>query len=108
MSHTSGSSPSSGTGKNGEMGDNIAPPEQTLQTLLATKEWTTEDFLSAKPYPIPKITEEMVTEFIEKMKASSAKGGSSVAGGLPSSTDKVDVEKIEKLAGFPYPPPFNQ
>jgi V8-like Glu-specific endopeptidase len=70
--------------------------------------WTTEGFLSAKPYPIPNVTEKMVSEFIEKKMSSSTKGGSSVAGGLPDSTDMADVEKPEMLAGFPYPPPFNQ
>jgi hypothetical protein len=106
MANTSESSPSSGRRKYVDMGDNIASPEQTLQAAV---EWTTEDFLSAKPYPIPKVTEKMVSEFIEKMTSSSAKGGNTVAGGLPSSIDRaVDVEKTEKLAGFPYPPPFNQ
>jgi hypothetical protein len=87
------------------VGDIIVSPEQTLEAAV---EWTTEEMLSAKPYPIPKVTEKMVSEFIEKMTATSPKVGTTVAGGIPSSTDRVDVEKIEELTGFPYPPPFNQ
>jgi V8-like Glu-specific endopeptidase len=87
------------------VGGNIASPEQNLQAAL---EWTTEDFLSAEPYPMPEITEEMVSEFIEKMTSASEKGGSVVAGGPPSSAEIEDREKEKELAGYPYPPPFNQ
>lgn len=107
MTNTSDSSPSSDAAESVHLGDNIASPVQTLHTAAA-EAWTTEDFLSAEPYPIPKITDKMVSEFIEKMTSSSAKGGNSVPGGLPSSTDMEDEEKTEKLTGYPYPPPFNQ
>jgi hypothetical protein len=80
-------------------------PEQDLQAAV---EWTTEDFLSAEPYPLPDITEEMVSEFLEKMTSPSAKGGSTVAGGPPSSTDSAGDDNAGELTGFPYPPPFNQ
>src|SRR5262245_5309550 len=81
---------------------NIASPEQSLQ---AAEEWTTEDFLSAEPYPLPELTEEKVSEFLEKMASPSEKGGSTVAGGPPESTDG---QGEGQLAGYPYPPPFNQ
>jgi V8-like Glu-specific endopeptidase len=81
---------------------NIASPEQSLQ---AAEEWTTEAFLSAEPYPLPEITEEMVSDFIEKMASPSTKGGSTVAGGPP---DGADGQNGGELTGYPYPPPFNQ
>ena len=55
------------------LGGNIASPEQNLQAAV---EWTTEDFLSAEPYPIPEITEEMVSDFVEKMTAPRLSGSS--------------------------------
>jgi hypothetical protein len=79
--------------------------------LEAAVPWTTEEILSAKPYPIPKVTEKTASEFIEKMTPSSAKGGTTLSGGLPSST-RTGVENIDSTAAsltcFPYPPPFNQ
>jgi V8-like Glu-specific endopeptidase len=105
MTNTSESGPSSFSPKDLNMNGNIASPKQTLEAAV---EWTTEELLAAKPYPIPKVTEKMINEFFEKMTPPSAKGGSTVAGGLPSSTDMTDVKKTETLVGFPYPPPFNQ
>jgi len=57
-------SPTEDSEGNIHIGDNIAPPRE--HTLQAAMVWTTEDFLSAKPYPIPNVTEKMVSEFIEK------------------------------------------
>jgi V8-like Glu-specific endopeptidase len=104
MVNASESSPS-GRSKNERINNVVSSPELSLEAAM---EWTTEDFLSAKPYPVPKVTEKMVSEFIEKMISPSAKGGSTVAGVKPSSTDSLDVEKTGNLVGFSYPPPFNQ
>jgi V8-like Glu-specific endopeptidase len=89
-------------------GGNVASPELNLQAVV---EWTTEDFLAAEPYPIPEITDDMVQDFIEKMTPPSARGGSTLPGGPPSATggaDGADGEDAGQLAGYPYPPPFNQ
>jgi V8-like Glu-specific endopeptidase len=83
---------------------NMASPEQNLQ---AATEWTTEDFQSAEPYPVPEITEDMVKDFIEQMTSTSARGGSTSPGGAPSSPESGD-DAPQPTAGYPYPPPFNQ
>src|SRR4051794_19694400 len=82
----------------------MASPEQHLQADL---EWTTEDFLSAEPYPVPEVTDAMVSEFIEKATPQSAKGGSVIPGGPPNSDGGADGGEVA-LTGYPYPPPFNQ
>jgi V8-like Glu-specific endopeptidase len=90
------------------MNGNIASPEQNLQ---AAEVWTTEDFLSAEPYPVPEVTEEMVQEFIEKMTAPSAQGGSTSPGGLPASGGDEEPNAGgdgSPVVGHAYPPPFNQ
>jgi V8-like Glu-specific endopeptidase len=86
------------------LGGNMASPEQHLQADL---EWTTEDFLSAEPYPVPEVTDAMVSEFIEKSTPQSAKGGSVIPGGPPNSDGGADGGEVA-LTGYPYPPPFNQ
>jgi V8-like Glu-specific endopeptidase len=79
---------------------NVASPEVGLQAAV---EWTTADFEAAEPYPVPEVTEEMVNNFIEQMTPPYVKGGRTVAGGPPGE----DGEEAP-LAGYPYPPPFNQ
>src|SRR5436190_13921117 len=93
--------------KSGITHGNIASPEQNLQ---AEVEWTTEDFLAAEPYPLPEVTEKAVNDFMEQMTSSSAKGGSTLPGGLPGDTDDASGGGGDagRLAGYPYPPPFNQ
>ena len=82
---------------------NIASPEVSTQ---ATMEWSLEDFQSAEPYPIPEVHEEMLNEFLEKMTASHAKGGSTLPGGRPSGDG--DATATAQPTGHPYPPPFNR
>ena len=84
---------------------NTASPELSL---TAASEWTTEDFLAAEPYPIPEITETMLNDYLATLASPSDKGGSTLPGGLPSPTDGTDDKDPGKLAGYPYPPPFNQ
>jgi V8-like Glu-specific endopeptidase len=84
---------------------NIASPEQSVQ---AAAEWTTEDFLSAEPYPVPDVTEEMISAFVEKMTSPSAKGGNVIPGGPPTPAGQDGGPTPEPTAGYPYPPPYNQ
>src|SRR5271165_910065 len=84
---------------------NMASPE--LDTTAAAV-WTTEDFLAAEPYPIPEITEATLKDYLETLASPSDKGGSTLPGGPPSSTDATGNPDADKLTGYPYPPPFNQ
>jgi V8-like Glu-specific endopeptidase len=85
-------------------GNMISPPQLTE----AAEEWSTEDFLSAEPYPVPEVTHEMVQEFLEATRSSSAKGGNTSPGGEPKGTDSADDPADDTTAGHSYPPPFNQ
>src|SRR5208283_2927153 len=87
------------------VGGNVASPELSAE---ATREWSTEDFLAAKPYPVPEVTEEMVKDFIDKMTGPAGEGGRTSPGGPPSSPDGGATEDAVQLTGYPYPPPFNQ
>src|SRR4051812_36701815 len=94
--------------RNPSLAGNVASPEVSLQ---AAAEWTTEDFQAAEPYPLPEVTEEMLNEYIEQTTPSSARGGSTLAGGPPSPVDggkDGDDKDTEQITGYPYPPPFNQ
>jgi V8-like Glu-specific endopeptidase len=86
-------------------GGNTASPDLSAQ---ATREWSTEDFLAAKPYPVPEITAEMIKDFLDTATPPSAKGGSTSPGGPPSSSDSGPTEDATQLTGYPYPPPSNQ
>ena len=80
-----------------------ASPEQTVSTQ---SEWSTEDFETAEPYPMPEISEEMISEYLEQSDELASKGNTS-PGGQPSDSDETP-EESNPLAGHPYPPPFNQ
>lgn len=82
----------------------MASPESTVQ---AESEWTTEDFLSAEPYPVPEITDGMLAEFLARSEPASAKGGSTSPGGAPADPADKPTD-LDPTAGYPYPPPFNQ
>lgn len=103
------SEPSDGTPSVGADGRRLPPgivasPEQSLQDAM---EWTTEDFLSAEPYPVPEITEEMVQEFLQATLSPSVGGGSTSPGGAPGAGPDSPQDS-ETAAGHSYPPPFNQ
>lgn len=85
---------------------NIASPELAMEAAV---EWTTEDFLAAKPYPMPKVTEESLRAHMESELGTPAdRGGSFSPGGLPSPADGTGTPDTPKPTGYPYPPPFNQ
>lgn len=83
---------------------NVVSPEQTLTDAV---EWTTEDLMTAEPYPIPEVTEDTLREFLQATQDSSATGGSTSPGGQPS-TPSNSPDDTQPTAGFSYPPPFNQ
>src|SRR4051812_31617213 len=81
----------------------VASPEQTL---TAESEWSTEDFVAAEPYPMPEISAEMISEYLEKAEEQLSKGNTSPGGMPEESPDSTDDS--QPTAGHPYPPPFNQ
>ena len=88
---------------NAARGGNIASPEQLTQEAL---EWTTEDLLAAEPYPVPEITPEMVSEYLQQAESPLAGGGQTSPGGAPSDGGEGPEDKTP--TGYAYPPPFNQ
>ena len=81
------------------MGNMTSPKRQAKMQL-----WETEDFLAAKPYPLPEVTEEALRRFIEAAQAPTPTGGNASPGGRPSAASAAE----QTLGGYSYPPPFNQ
>lgn len=81
-----------------------ASPEQTV---TAAAEWSTEALIAAEPYPMPEVTAEMISEYLQQAEHPAAKGGSTSPGGEPGAPTGGDHGN-GTVAGHPYPPPLNQ